>query len=197
MMLQEKSVFTPTNSTTPIIPTVNIGNTLISIAGFYGETISDGIGVRASVYGAGCSHACKGCHNPQTWDVNNGTWVSVQEVFEALNLSKNSLLRGVTFSGGDPMYQAKAFSELARLVKTVPQKSIWCYTGYLFEEIACNQDDKYELLTHVDVLVDGRFMYDIRDISLPFRGSPNQRIIDVQQSLKQGAVIEYHLPKFL
>jgi len=171
-------------------------STMISVAGIYRETIVDGSGLRTSVYGAGCSHACNGCHNPQTWYIDNGTWLSVQEVFDQSRIAHHKISRGITFSGGDPMYQAKAFLELAKMVKSVPNKSIWCYTGYLFEDLICDRDDKYALLEYVDVLVDGRYVRELRDLTLAYRGSSNQRFIDVQESLKRGATVEYILSKF-
>ena len=170
--------------------------TKISIADIYLESIVDGVGLRRVLFGAGCSHECKGCHNPQSWDINYGAWVSVQEVFEQLNIAHNPLLQGVTFSGGDPMYQPVAFCELARMIKAIPDLDIWCYTGYQFEDLIRKRDDKYELLTLVDVLVDGRYVHELRDLTLAFRGSSNQRIIDVQESLKHGTAIDYHWRRF-
>jgi anaerobic ribonucleoside-triphosphate reductase activating protein len=162
---------------------------MISVADIYFGSLVDGDGIRDIVFGAGCSHRCEKCHNPQTWDINNGSWVTVQEVFDKLDLTKNPLLDGVTFSGGDPMYQPKAFCELAKKIKEVPKMDIWCYTGYTFEEIVNCKDEKYELLKQVNVLVDGKFVKELRDLSLLYRGSSNQRIIDVQESLKQNRVI--------
>ena len=165
---------------------------MISIAGIYPSTIADGEGFRVSVYGAGCSHECIGCHNPQTWDIDNGTLLSVHDVFNRLNIQAKNFLDGVTFSGGDPMYQAESFLELAKMIRTVPDKDIWCYTGYIFEDLIRNHDEKYELLRHVDVLVDGRYVHELRDLTLGFRGSSNQRVIDVQESLQQGTAVWYH-----
>ena len=170
--------------------------TMIYVGDICPESAVDGEGLRAVIYGTGCIHECKGCHNPQTWDINYGSLVSIQEVFNHLNLTRNILLDGVTFSGGDPMYQPMAFYELARMVKSIPDRDIWCYTGYQFEDLIINHDERYQLLTQIDVLVDGRYIQELRDIGLQFRGSSNQRIIDVQESLKHGAVIEYHVPNF-
>ena len=166
---------------------------MISIMGLSRETISEGLGLRVAIFGAGCIHRCINCHNPQTWDINNGSLVTVQEVYNSLGLNRNPLLSGVTFTGGDPMYQAKAFCELAKMIKNVPERDIWCYTGYLFEDVVNSQDEKYELLKLVDVLVDGRYVDELRDTTLALRGSPNQRIIDVPESLKQGRVIKLDL----
>ena len=152
----------------------------------------DGEGFRHVLYGAGCSHACEGCHNPQTWDIEYSTWLSVQEVFDQLDFNRKIPPCGVTFSGGDPMYQSKAFLELAKMVKSIPDKTVWCYTGYLFEDLIRDRDDKYALLEYVDVLVDGRYIQELRDLRLTYRGSSNQRIIDVQESLKRSEVVIYH-----
>jgi len=164
---------------------------MISVADLCTESVVDGEGLRVVLFGAGCTHACRGCHNPQSWDINNGTWVSVQEIFNRLRLARNAISSGVTFSGGDPMYQPLAFCELAKMVKSIPDKDVWCYTGYLFEDLIRTHDEKYELLKYVDVLVDGRYIHELRDLTLAFRGSSNQRIIDVQESLKHGTIIDY------
>ena len=103
--------------------------TMISVANIIRNTTVDGVGLRVTLYGAGCLHRCNECHNPQTWDIDNGTWLSVQEVFDKSNITNNSIISGVTFSGGDPMYQPVAFCELARMVKAIPNLDIWCYTG--------------------------------------------------------------------
>ena len=150
-------------------------------------TTSDGPGFRTSVYCSGCRHACKGCHNPQTWNFMNGKATEVREIFE--HIRKNEL-SDVTFSGGDPFYQPKAFAELARMIKFNTDKTIWCYTGFTAEEIF--KDEKLmELLRWVDVLVDGRFEEDKKDPDLLFRGSSNQRLIDVRETLKNGNIVLY------
>ena len=174
---------------------------MISVADVVRESISDGIGVRRVLFGAGCSHGCPKCHKPQLWDIDFGAWVSVQEIFDEMKIIGNPLLSGVTFSGGDPMYQPEAFCELAKMIRAVPSANyrrkgstmtVWCYTGYLFEDLISTHDSKYELLQNVDVLVDGRYVHELRDFRLIYRGSRNQRFIDVQESLKQGAVIDYY-----
>ena len=157
------------------------------------ETIVDGLGFRTAIYSAGCNHRCHNCHNPKTWDINNGVLVHVQEVYESLDIVRNPILSGVTFTGGDPMFQAEAFCELAKMIKKLHGKDIWCYTGYLLEEIIRSRDAKYELLKHVDVLVDGKYVDELRDLTLAFRGSSNQRIIDVQESLKQVITMDVNI----
>lgn len=152
----------------------------INILNILHDTTVDGPGFRTSIYCAGCRHACKGCHNPQSWDFNGGHAMEVDELLQEV---LSDPFADVTFSGGDPLYQAKAFAELARRIKSESKKTIWCYTGFLFEELLHNTE-AMELLAYTDVLVDGPFMQDLRDEELLFRGSRNQRIIDVQPSLR-------------
>ncbi|MGN0214286.1 MAG: anaerobic ribonucleoside-triphosphate reductase activating protein [Muribaculaceae bacterium] len=147
-------------------------------------TSVDGPGLRDSIYFAGCHHSCEGCHNPQSWDMNGGKEMSDDEILEMLRYDDFD----VTFSGGDPMYRAADVARLARRIKAELGKTIWCYTGFVFENIVTDPHFRC-LLETIDVLVDGPFVLAERDISLRFRGSGNQRIIDVQQSLKQGAVV--------
>lgn len=152
----------------------------INILKILHDTTVDGPGFRTSIYCAGCRHACKGCHNPQSWDFNGGHAMEVDELLQEV---LSDPFADVTFSGGDPLYQAKGFAELARRIKSESKKTIWCYTGFLFEELLHNTE-AMELLAYTDVLVDGPFMQDLRDEELLFRGSRNQRIIDVQPSLR-------------
>ena len=137
------------------------------------QTMADGPGFRTSIYCAGCNHHCKGCHNPQSWDMANGHWVTVQEL---LDIIKADDMSNVTFSGGDPFYQVEAFTELARRIKEETDKTIWCWTGFTYEEILSDEHLSM-LLPYLDVLVDGPFILEQRDTQLLFRGSPNQRII--------------------
>lgn len=156
-------------------------------------TTSDGPGFRTSVYCSGCNHACKGCQNPQTWNILNGKPTEVKEIFE--HIAANDLAN-VTFSGGDPFYQPKAFSELARMIKFNTDKDIWCYTGFTIEEIF-KDENLMELLRWVDVLVDGRFEEDKKDPDLLFRGSSNQRLIDVKKTLKTDEIVLYDYEPFV
>ncbi len=135
--------------------------------------MADGPGLRISIYCAGCLHHCPGCHNPQSWDMNGGNWMSVDELLDIIKADEFS---NVTFSGGDPFYQAEAFTELARRIKSETGKTIWCWTGFTIEEI---QADPHlaQMLPYLDVLVDGPFILEQRDTQLHFRGSANQRII--------------------
>lgn len=138
-------------------------------------TVVDGPGFRLSVYCAGCSHRCPGCHNPQSWEMANGKEMDVEEILQAVKDSPWN----VTFSGGDPFFQAEGFAELARRIKAETSKTIWCYTGYTLEALKQENDPwKMELLKNIDVLVDGPFIQELRDEQLHFRGSSNQRIIE-------------------
>ena len=149
--------------------------------------MADGPGLRTSIYCAGCHHHCPGCHNPQSWDINNGTWMSIDEIMDVI---KADSISNVSFSGGDPFYQVEAFTELARKIKTETNKNIWCWTGFTLEEIQA--DEKLSsLLPWLDTLVDGPFILEQRDTTLLFRGSPNQRIIHftpVEEDICPGAV---------
>ena len=144
----------------------------------YGTSV-DGIGLRTSLYCAGCENHCPGCHNPQSWDERGGTPISVDELFRLIVDADMN----VTFSGGDPMLHPEGFIALARMIKQHTNKTIWCYTGYRFEELM-NHPLRSELVRLCDVLVDGRYMESERDLTLHFRGSRNQRIIDVSRSLR-------------
>ncbi|MGM9747584.1 MAG: anaerobic ribonucleoside-triphosphate reductase activating protein [Candidatus Cryptobacteroides sp.] len=137
------------------------------------ETMADGPGLRTSIYCAGCLHHCPGCHNPQSWAMDGGREVSIDELLETVLSDEFS---NVTFSGGDPFYQVEAFTELARRIKEKSGKTIWCYTGFTYEEIIADERLSM-LLPYIDVLVDGPFILSLRDTELLFRGSSNQRII--------------------
>lgn len=142
-----------------------------------GGTSVDGPGLRTSVYFAGCNHHCPGCHNPQSWDFDGGEAMSVLRIMEIIDDCDFN----VTFSGGDPLMQpVDEMVELARLLKA-DGRTIWCYTGYSYEYVA-SRPEYEELLACIDVLVDGPFVESLRDISLRFRGSSNQRLVDVARS---------------
>jgi anaerobic ribonucleoside-triphosphate reductase activating protein len=147
-------------------------------------TTVDGPGLRTSIYVAGCRHQCEGCHNPQSWDFNAGREISIDELLGVVE--KNNF--NVTLSGGDPLYVADEAAELCRRIKEELNKNIWCYTGFVWENIV-HKPEYRPLLETVDVLVDGPFVLARRDISLCFRGSGNQRIIDVRKSLAQDEVV--------
>ena len=139
--------------------------------------IVDGPGLRTTVYFAGCNHHCHGCHNPQSWDPENGRDMSVDEIFDIIEYNGFD----VTFSGGEPLMQIEnGLLELAGKIKKLG-KSIWCYTGYTIEEIK-QSHQLNPVLNVVDVLVDGPFVESLKDLSLRFRGSSNQRIINLKES---------------
>lgn len=147
------------------------------------DTMVDGPGFRTSIYCAGCRHQCKGCHNPQSWDFNGGREMTTQELMKIILADPYA---NVTFTGGDPMYQCDGFAELARAIHTQTNKDIWCFTGFTYEMLITRA--QRELLYEIDVLVDGPYIERLRDPDLLFRGSSNQRIIDVQQTLYAGEI---------
>lgn len=134
-------------------------------------TSVDGPGLRTSIYFAGCSHRCKGCHNPQSWDFDGGVPMSVAEILDVV--TENDF--NVTFSGGDPVYQLPELIELAAAIREKGY-TIWLYTGFTFEELL-NLERAEELTSYLEAVVDGPFIEHLRDTSLHFRGSSNQRII--------------------
>lgn len=142
-------------------------------------SIANGTGIRTVLWVSGCTHHCKGCHNPQTWDVASGKLFDEEakkELFEALSNSWNS---GLTLSGGDPLHPVNRdfVTILAREVKEkFPEKTIWMYTGYTYEDVK-----DLEVMKYIDVVVDGKFVEDLKDISIKFRGSSNQRIIYLKE----------------
>ena len=150
----------------------------------YGTSV-DGVGLRTSLYCAGCENCCVGCHNPQSWDENGGEAVLVEELFRLIEEADMN----VTFTGGDPMLHPEGFIALATMIKQKTNKTIWCYTGYLFEDLL-QHPLRRKLFELCDVLVDGRYIEAERDLSLHFRGSRNQRIINVQKSLQGTLQLE-------
>lgn len=148
------------------------------------DTTVDGPGFRTSIYCAGCGHQCPGCHNPQSWDFAAGEERSVESLLQEI---KEDPFADVTFSGGDPFYQTEAFAELARQIHRETDKTIWCYTGFLYEQLL--KPPYFDLLREIDVLVDGPFIQAQRDEDLLFRGSSNQRLIDVSASLENSSVV--------
>ena len=144
-------------------------------------TSVDGPGLRTSIYFAGCTHHCEGCHNPQSWSPDAGKEMSEDELLAIIAYNDFP----VTFSGGDPFFQAEAVAHLAQRIKEEQHRNIWCYTGYRWEQLI--QAPRFrQLLQHIDVLVDSPFILAQRNIQHRFRGSDNQRIIDVPSSLAEG-----------
>ena len=158
---------------------------MISILNIIEDTMVDGPGFRTSIYCAGCRHACEGCHNPQSWDFSGGRAMTTDEIMRIIEADPYA---NVTFTGGDPMYQPEGFAELARAIHARTDKNIWCYTGFTFERLLNNPRQR-ALLEQIDVLVDGPFVKALRNDDLVFRGSSNQRIIDVPRSLQEGRAV--------
>ena len=154
------------------------------------DSIVDGPGLRAVVWAQGCKHNCKNCHNPQTHSMYGGKLVDTSEVIKEIR--KKRLQSGVTLSGGEPFLQPEAFEEIARELKK-DGKNIWSFTGFTFEQLLNKNNENYfknlKLLRSIDVLVDGKFDETKKDIGLKFRGSSNQRVIDVQKSLEKKKVV--------
>ena len=163
--------------------TVSSTNSIRILAIKYGTSV-DGIGLRTSLYCAGCENRCPGCHNPQSWDENGGDVIAIDELYNRIVEADMN----VTFTGGDPMFHPEGFIALASLIKRNTNKTIWCYTGYRFEELL-SHPTRRQLVELCDVIVDGRYVEAERDLSLHFRGSRNQRIIDVKASLTSGDVV--------
>lgn len=158
----------------------------IRIAGVIEESIVDGWGIRYVVFTQGCPHDCPGCHNPETHDFNGGVVIDTDKLIK--DFKNNPLLKGITFSGGEPFAQPKPLLELAQRIHALG-KDVTCYTGYTYEEIiSSGNEDWIKLLDETDVLIDGRFILEKRNLKLLFRGSSNQRIIDVKQSRKMGEI---------
>ena len=157
----------------------------IRIAGLVPESFVDGDGIRFAIFFQGCKRNCEGCHNPETHALDGGKLIDTDEIVSALK--KNPLLDGITLTGGEPFLQIAAATELARAAKSL-DLSVWCYTGFNFEEL---DDDAQKLLNNVDVLIDGEFVESLRDLELTFRGSSNQRIIDVKKSREQNKLVPW------
>lgn len=167
---------------------------MINVAGLVGDSIVDGPGMRLTVFCQGCPHHCPGCHNADTWPFEGGTPMEEASILKAAR--DNPLIRGITFSGGEPMCQAEGFARLGTLLRRGGYE-IACYTGYTFEElIEKGSFWQRELLKTLDVLIDGPYLEDRRDLKLCFRGSSNQRVLDVPESLRSGAAVETALARW-
>lgn len=155
-------------------------------------SISNGLGVRVVLWCSGCDIHCRGCQNPQTWSFQSGKQFTLETKTKLFELLNKPYIKGITFSGGNPL---DSFSEIFSLCKEIkekfPTKDIWFYSGYTLEEI--NQKAMKPILQYIDILVDGPYIEEQRDITLPFRGSKNQRLIDVKETLKQNKIIQYKI----
>lgn len=159
---------------------------ILSIAGIQNDSVVDGPGFRLTVFTQGCPHKCPGCHNPQTHPFEGGSDMDTDEIFEMIK--QNPLLRGVTLSGGEPFCQPEPLAQLAKQVHGIG-KDVVCFTGYTLEQLL-EKDNPFvkELLEQIDILIDGPYIEQQRNLSLLFRGSENQRLIDLPETLKSGSI---------
>lgn len=165
----------------------------MNISGIIYDSVVDGKGLRNTIFISGCEHYCTGCHNSETWSKDYGEIFTLEKQINFIeNCKKNILLSGITISGGDPLYAY--INELLEFIKLykekLPEHNIWLYTGYVFENLT---DVQKKVLPYIDVLIDGKFEQEKKDITLKFKGSSNQRIIDVKQTLKENKIILYKL----
>ena len=157
------------------------------------DDMKNGQGLRVVLWVAGCPHKCKGCHNPMTWDENNGLEFDLRARTEIYDALKKPHIAGITFSGGDPLHPANketVFCLIKDIKRDFPNKDIWIYTGYTWEEIHANPNLPH-IIKYADVLVDGRFEEKLADVNYHWAGSTNQRVIDIQKSLKKGEIVLY------
>lgn len=164
-------------------------NTPLQMMNIMNSSSVDGTGFRDVLFVSGCPHHCEDCHNPQTWDYHAGVRATLGEVYDKLT---ESSITNITISGGEPFEQAEALYELVCAIKENTDKTVWIYSGYTYENILYDKN-KLRLLEVCDVLVDGKFEKDNTELNLRFRGSLNQRIIDIKKSLQTGRVIEADL----
>ena len=150
------------------------------------EDIANGPGVRVSIYVQGCNHHCPGCFNPETWDFNGGKIFTEKTKSQFLDLANNNKIVGFSILGGEPLQQGKDMLDLVKSIKEkYPNKTIWMWTGYKYEDL---NDEQLETLKYIDTLVDGRYIASQRCPNEKFRGSSNQRIIDVKKTLQIGTI---------
>ena len=160
---------------------------------------ANGLGVRVSIFVSGCNHKCKGCFNEAIWDFNIGDEYTKEVENHILDLLKRPYIRGLSLLGGEPMepaHQIALLSLVKRAKEMYPNKDIWCWTGFLFDKDIMQKMYKFlkqtpEFLKYIDVIVDGKFIEELKDLRLRFRGSSNQRIIDVKKSIEEDKVVEY------
>lgn len=159
----------------------------IKLSGVVAESVVDGPGIRYTVFVQGCPHNCEGCHNPDTHNFNGGTVNKIEDLFK--EFQRNPMLAGVTLSGGEPFSQPKPLAEFAKKVHET-RKNVITYTGFTYENLVkMNNCDVDNLLLETDILIDGKFEKDFKNLELKFRGSENQRIIDVKKTREQGKIV--------
>ena len=159
----------------------------VRIAGLINDSIVDGPGIRLTVFAQGCPHNCPGCHNPATHDMNKGRLEEVDDILKIAD--ENPILSGITLSGGEPFEQTEGMGEIAKKAKE-RGLSVIVYSGYTWEELMENKKDSLKILNYADYLIDGRFILEQKSYELRFKGSENQRIIDVKKSLESNIVVE-------
>lgn len=165
--------------------------------------VANGPGIRISLFVSGCTHHCKGCFNKETWDFNYGKPFTNDTIDVIIRFMQPEFIKGLTLLGGDPFEKSnqEALLPLVRKVKEVyPDKTIWCFTGYDFEkDVLAKMDNEWphmkELLSYIDVLVDGEFVEELKDLNLVFKGSSNQRTIMVKESLETGSIVLWQEPE--
>ena len=167
---------------------------MLELSGIVSDSIVDGPGIRTAIFSQGCPHRCPGCHNPETWDFGCGTRIPVEDVLDIVK--SNPLCRGVTFSGGEPFAQAAGFAKLAKLLKAQGYE-VASYSGYTFEQLLEGSEEQKDLLESIDILIDGPFLLSEKSLEIAFRGSRNQRILDVQKSLAAGRAVETTAKRWL
>ena len=160
---------------------------MLNLSGIVQDSIVDGPGIRTTIFCQGCPHHCPGCHNPETWAFGIGTDMEVERILDIVR--ENPLCRGVTFSGGEPFAQAAGFAKLAKLLKEKGYE-VASYSGFTFEELLDGTQEQKTLLENIDILIDGRFILAEKSLEIAFRGSRNQRILDVKRSLAAGKAVE-------
>ena len=163
----------------------------MNICGYYPESINEGEGMRAVLFLSGCRHRCPGCFNPETWNFKYGEVFTIERQREIIaEIAANPLLDGLTLAGGDPFFSAEEVVEFIHELRTVlPDFPIWIYSGYTYEELIANPGSpEWTLLNECQVLIDGRFIEELKDTTLPYRGSTNQRIIDIPASMQGSEV---------
>ena len=166
---------------------------MLDLSGIVSDSIVDGPGIRTTIFSQGCPHHCEGCHNPETWEFGCGTQMEEERLLQIVQ--DNPLCRGVTFSGGEPFAQAEGFAKLAKLLKEKGYE-VASYSGYTFEQLQSGSDAQKELLANIDILIDGPFLLTERSLEISFRGSKNQRILDVPASLASGKAVETTQPRW-
>lgn len=172
---------------------------MVRIAGIEKDSTVDGEGWRLAIFFQGCKHECIGCQNPQTWDFSGGQEVSEEELLKLIDeaFDENPILDGITLSGGDPFFQSDKLLKICKEQKS-KGRNIWAYTGFIFDNFLNRSnsnvtDSMVELLNYIDVVVDGPFILNKKTIDIPYVGSSNQRLIDVQKTLKSNSIQLYIL----